>query len=120
MAPVIVNIFGSASLNLHLKAASDGPLLLPSQDIPRTLELIRNDWLNPSSLNRRSASALVAMLQRKVEESEKEERECAGLNRKEIDVLVTAVENSLWVAEQFAADLQNCECSAYGSLGNPS
>ena len=84
----------------------------PSQDIPRVLECIRNDWQDPSSLNSRSAASFVAMLQRKAEEAEERGEggaQATGWSRKEIDVLVTGVENSLWVAEQFAADLQNCE-----------
>ncbi|CAI5468363.1 unnamed protein product [Closterium sp. Yama58-4] len=76
--------------------------------IPRVLEAIRADWEDPRSLNRRTAAALVAMLQAKAEAAVAAGEAAGGMSRKEIDVLVTGVETSLWVGEQFAADLQNC------------
>ncbi|CAI7777856.1 unnamed protein product [Closterium sp. NIES-54] len=76
--------------------------------IPRVLEAIRADWEDPRSLNRRTAAALVAMLQAKAEAAAAAGEAAGGMSRKEIDVLVTGVETSLWVGEQFAADLQNC------------
>ncbi|GJP47206.1 hypothetical protein CLOM_g6423, partial [Closterium sp. NIES-68] len=80
--------------------------------VPRVLELIRADWQDGRSLNRRTAAALAAMLQGKAEAAAAAERAMGeavgGMSRKEIDVLVTGVETSLWVGEQFAADLQNC------------
>ncbi|CAI6004279.1 unnamed protein product [Closterium sp. NIES-64] len=76
--------------------------------IPRVLESIRADWEDARSLNRRTAAALVAMLQAKAEAAVAAGEAAGGMSRKEIDVLVTGVETSLWVGEQFAADLQNC------------
>ncbi|CAI5501080.1 unnamed protein product, partial [Closterium sp. Naga37s-1] len=76
--------------------------------IPRVLESIRADWEDARSLNRRTAAALVAMLQAKAEAAAAAGEAAGGMSRKEIDVLVTGVETSLWVGEQFAADLQNC------------
>lgn len=59
------------------------------------------------SLNQQTAGALLALLQEKA--AQMGDAPFDGSARKEIDVLVTGVESSLWVGEQFAADLQNCK-----------
>jgi hypothetical protein len=79
----------------------------PVQDIPRVLATIRREWATAGSLNQQTAGALLSMLQEKAAAMGDAPHD--GSTRKEIDVLVTAVESSLWVGEQFAADLQNCE-----------
>eukprot|EP00271_Cylindrocystis_brebissonii_P006821 TRINITY_DN1964_c1_g1_i1.p1 TRINITY_DN1964_c1_g1~~TRINITY_DN1964_c1_g1_i1.p1 ORF type:complete len:2019 (+),score=294.17 TRINITY_DN1964_c1_g1_i1:315-6371(+) len=112
------------------------------KEIPRVLNIIRDEWASPNyfatrprtiswgaedslsadpvletngvrtgggggaSLNRRTGLALFEML-REVASAREREDGGGGINRREIDVLVTGVENSLWVGEQFAADLQN-------------
>jgi len=69
--------------------------------IPPVLSRIRQEWDDADSKVCRSAHALFEALQRKA--SAVSSNQCGRL---EIDVLVMAVEASLWIGEQFAADLQ--------------
>jgi len=70
--------------------------------IPPVLNRIRHEWENPESKVCRSAHALFEALQRKASAVSANQS-----GRLEIDVLVMAVEASLWIGEQFAADLQS-------------
>jgi len=71
------------------------------KDIPRVLSLIQEDWKDNCGLNRRTGSQFYSMLEQLVSE-----RASGAAGRLEVDVLVTAVEASLWIGEQFASDLQ--------------
>jgi hypothetical protein len=71
------------------------------KDIPRVLSLIQEDWRDSCGLNRRTGSQFYSMLEQLVSE-----RASGAAGRLEVDVLVTAVEASLWIGEQFASDLQ--------------
>jgi hypothetical protein len=80
--------------------------------IPALLGAIRNDWSNPGSFNRQSAEALAQLLIAKAANVAAKENllRQAGLDdslakSRHVDLLVTGVENSLWLAEQFSRDL---------------
>ena len=85
---------------------SEDLVLADIQDIPRILRNIQADWRNRPqgsiSLNRLTAwnlaRCLKKRLQRRVDGSVK--------SANSFDVVVTGCEVSLWLAEQFAADLQ--------------
>jgi len=70
--------------------------------IPKILTTIRQHWEDPASRVNGTAEALFNQLAQKVDAVEA--NDCGRL---EIDVLVMAVEASLWIGEQFASDLQN-------------
>lgn len=81
--------------------------------IPGLLSRIQDDWINPLSANRASAQAFARLLIAKATPlSEKQallERE--GLDpalarSSHVDLLVTGIENSLWLGEHFARDLE--------------
>lgn len=65
-------------------------------DIPKVLRTIEKAWSDPSSLNRISAQKFQKCLSFLLQK-----RGTKG----EIDVLILGVENSLWLGQQFAADL---------------
>ena len=75
------------------------------RDTARVLASLHAAWAGPRSPNAASADAFAAMLRAKADESSSSSSS-ASSGRLEVDVLVTGVETSLWVAEQFAADLQ--------------
>ena len=89
--------------------APDAPDLVGAdlRDIPRVLRDIQEDWRNRPkgtiSLNRLTAWNLSRCLRRRLD------RRVAGTLRshRSADVVVTGCEVSLWLAEQFAADLAN-------------
>lgn len=84
----------------------DDLVLSDIQDIPKVLRNLQEDWRNKPqasiSLNRLTAwnlaRCLKKRLQRQVESNTK--------SLTSVDVVVTGCEVSLWLAEQFAADLQ--------------
>jgi hypothetical protein len=67
-------------------------------DIPSVIEEVEDSWADPSSLNRltcqRFSQCLAALL-----------HAAQTRSSSEIDVLVFGIENSLWLGQQFAADL---------------
>ena len=70
------------------------------QDIPAVLRKIKNDWNEPeNSLNRMSAFTLSNLLRRRMKSID------AKTHDGSLDVLVTGCEVSLWLGEQFSADL---------------
>ena len=71
------------------------------RDIPRVLGLIRADWKDENGRNRRTAAEFLRLIQEQLRERAKDPG-----GRLEVDVLVTGVEASLWIGEQFASDLQ--------------
>jgi hypothetical protein len=78
------------------------------RDCGRVLSELRRGWSAAGSLNGASADGLFALLKaRAIEAAAEEAKPMAKDNRLSIDVLVTGVESSLWVAEQFASDMQN-------------
>jgi hypothetical protein len=83
------------------------------QDIPQILRTIRDTWMNPTSLNRQSAEHLLNLLMAKAKYlAEKQEKlkflelDPALAESRHVDILITGVENSLWLGERFAKDLK--------------
>jgi hypothetical protein len=108
MVPLAGNPYVSFS-NINLTPGHDS-VAADIADIPRLLHTIAHDWADPASFNRRAAAAFAAELRRIAEERR---RRAASLTPggddawgQELDVLLVGVEVSLWLAEQFAADLK--------------
>jgi hypothetical protein len=102
----------SPTLRLRRAASERDPVAADLADIPSLLATIYDDWSNPGSANRQSADSLGQLLIAKAANVAEKERLLtqAGLahslaRSSEVDLLVTGVENSLWLAEQFARDL---------------
>ena len=100
----------------RLRSALDqrDPVAADIADIPALLATIHDDWNNPGSANRQSADSLGQLLIAKAANVAEKERMLAraGLanslaRSSDVDLLVTGVENSLWVGEQFARDLSS-------------
>ncbi|MEA5414001.1 hypothetical protein [Synechococcus sp. BA-132 BA5] len=82
-------------------------------DIPGLLSRIQEDWVNPRSANRASAKAFARLLIAKATRLTEKQVLLAheGLNpalakSRHVDLLVTGIENSLWLGERFARDLE--------------
>ncbi|MFM9072787.1 MAG: hypothetical protein ACKOOC_05205 [Cyanobium sp.] len=91
---------------------STDPVAADIAEIPSLLAAITDDWSNPGSRNRQSADALAQLLITKAANLADKENVLrqAGLDDSlakshHVDLLITGVENSLWLAEQFARDL---------------
>ncbi len=70
-------------------------------ETPKAMKNIVLDWRDENGLNCQTAANLRDTLRTLMEQRTAEER-----GRMEVDVIVTAVEASLWIGEQFASDLQ--------------
>ena len=99
--------------HLKLNKTDRDPIADDINSIPKVLQEIKNDWENPVSLNRRSADYLLYLLIKKVRRFEKRQQlmfEAGLLSRirklPEIDLLIVGEENSLWLGEKFARDLE--------------
>jgi len=94
------------SLIKPLLVESDDLVLSDIQDIPKILRNLQEDWRNrpqgPVSLNRLTAWNLARCLKKRLQ------RHADGRTKSvdSCDILVTGCEVSLWLAEQFASDLQ--------------
>jgi hypothetical protein len=82
--------------------------------IPGLLAAVRNDWIHPGSANRQSAAHLAQFLIAKAAHLDQKQAVLAqaGLDpalakSRHVDLLITGVENNLWLGEQFARDLQS-------------
>ncbi len=73
------------------------------RDIPKVLSGIREDWQNPDSFNYSTAQAFSKFV---IEKARKAERNAEEGSSGELDILVTGVEVSQWIGEQFAEDLK--------------
>jgi len=80
-------------------AAANDPVGADIEAIPAVLARIRDEWSHASSLNRMSATAFARILAEKMALNE-------AIEIRDIDLLVVGVETSLWLAEQFVADLR--------------
>jgi hypothetical protein len=87
-----------------LPEESKDPILSDIQDIPKVCQAIQDEWKSDrasSSLNRLTAYNLSRCLRTRLE------AHVAGkVHPRAIDILLTGCEVSLWLAEQFASDLQ--------------
>mmetsp|Transcript_4309 Transcript_4309/g.7220 ORF Transcript_4309/g.7220 Transcript_4309/m.7220 type:complete len:1456 (-) Transcript_4309:148-4515(-) len=82
----------------------DDPVLGDIQDIPKICHNIQEDWKDVG-LNRMSSWHLMQCIKRRLKgKVDGSIENHAG----QIDILVTGCEVSLWLAEQFVADLQKC------------
>ncbi|KAH8068469.1 hypothetical protein JL721_6607 [Aureococcus anophagefferens] len=89
-------------LILPLPRVAKEPVAADLADVPRVLQNIRDEW-NDGQLNRLAAWTLGKKLRARLEK-----RASGDLPSHGVDVLVTGCEVSLWLAEQFAADLSLC------------
>eukprot|EP00873_Tetraselmis_striata_P038273 jgi/Tetstr1/458537/TSEL_044940.t1 len=100
----------SAELRPRLVRLEDNPLITPIPpavkdpvgadvaEIPSALAALQRDWVSPGSLNRLSACSLGRDVLKKLADTNPK-------NNGRVDVLLTGCEVSLWLGEQFAADL---------------
>jgi hypothetical protein len=86
-----------------LKKTVDDPILQDIQDIPLICKSIQDDWNSQqaTSLNRLAAYNLSRCLRKRLEKHVN-----GTLSTLSVDILLTGCEVSLWLAEQFASDLQ--------------
>jgi len=82
--------------------SSKDPVKNDIAGIPGVLSRIRSDWNDPSSFNRQSSDYFEELLR---ETARRHQMRQTGLVSKKADVLITGIENSLWLGEQFAQDL---------------
>jgi hypothetical protein len=82
-------------------------------DIPGILRTIQHTWVDPTSLNRQSAEYLLNLLITKAKYLTKKQKKLKSLDldpalaeSRHVDILITGVENSLWLGERFAKDLK--------------
>jgi hypothetical protein len=93
--------------NRFIRALKDEPediILADIQDIPKVCRTIQDDWHADKaciSLNRLTAFHLSRCLRERLEA-----RISGSVPDNAVDILLTGCEVSLWVAEQFASDLQ--------------
>ena len=83
------------------------------QDIPQILQTIRSTWVDPASLNRQSAEYLLQLIIAKAQYLAEKQDKLKTLDlapalaeSRHVDILITGVENSLWLGERFARDLK--------------
>ena len=90
---------------------AEDPVDYDIKDIPYVLKEVNAAWYDPSSFNRQSADYLAELLieKAKIWEQKQQSKINIKLNREaykqSLDLLITGVESSLWVGEQFAQDL---------------
>ncbi|MGA1409258.1 MAG: hypothetical protein ACO37W_05905 [Prochlorotrichaceae cyanobacterium] len=89
------------------------PIERDLQDIPQILQTIRETWVDPGSLNRQSAEYLLQLLILKAKYLAEKQKKLQSLGldpdlaqSRHVDILITGVENSLWLGECFAKDLK--------------
>ncbi len=81
------------------------------QEIPKVLKAIEISWSNSASFNRQSADYLAELLIEKAKRWEQRQRATINIKldqmayEQSLDLLITGVESSLWLGEQFAQDL---------------
>ena len=82
------------------------------RDIPRVLADIASSWQDPISFNRQSADYLAERLIEKAKIREQRQQAAVGINaspgvpyKRSLDLLITGIESSLWLGEQFGQDL---------------
>ena len=87
-----------------LLADCDDPVLADIQDIPKICSNIQEDWKSVG-LNRMTAWHLGQCIKKRMQGHVEGTIE---KNASQIDILLTGCEVSLWISEQFVADLQKC------------
>ena len=90
---------------------AEDPVDYDIKDIPRVLEEVSAAWHDPSSFNRQSADYLAELLIEKAKLWEQKQQAQINIKlgreayKQSLDLLITGVESSLWLGEQFAQDL---------------
>ncbi|MGC1305923.1 MAG: hypothetical protein WA885_01750 [Phormidesmis sp.] len=93
------------------KTNAKDPVEQDIKDIPRVLKNIDSSWRDPTSFNRQSADYLAELLLKKAKIWEQKQRATINIKldsvayEQSLDLLITGVESSLWLGEQFAQDL---------------
>jgi hypothetical protein len=105
-----ISMESNASLQPILVEPSD-PVERDIKEIPQVLQNIEQSWAEPFSMNCQSAEHLVYFLIEKAEYFRQKQIKIleTGLDTQigeghSVDLLITGVENSLWLGEQFAQD----------------
>lgn len=103
---------GGATVVPSRSVAARDPVAADLSAIPGLLAAIHDDWSNPGSSNRQVADSLAQLLITKAANLAAKEMVLrrAGLadslaKSSHVDLLITGVENSLWLGQQFARDL---------------
>jgi hypothetical protein len=84
------------------KAETEDPVATDIREIPQVLKAIEANWSDRTSLNCRSAERFTRHLIDKVNHHDKIDFR----QRQTVDLLVTGIENSLWLGERFVQDLK--------------
>ncbi len=93
------------------KTSANDPVEQDIQEIPKVLQAIDVSWSDPASFNRQSADYLAELLLEKAKAWEQRQRATINIkldhiaSEPSVDLLITGVESSLWLGEQFAQDL---------------
>ncbi|NJN24400.1 MAG: hypothetical protein HC810_08480, partial [Acaryochloridaceae cyanobacterium RL_2_7] len=104
--------YSSKHLGTSASMTSQDPIERDLHDIPQVLHQIQNSWENSYSSNRQAAEHLLNFLIAKTQArsgsygQSVESRPRFSTLTQQIDLLILGVENSLWVGERFAEDLQ--------------
>jgi hypothetical protein len=90
---------------------AEDPVQRDIQEIPQVLQAIDASWRDPDSFNRQSADYFAKLLIEKAKKWEQRQRTTINIKLDQVvdqqflDLLITGVESSLWLGEQFAEDL---------------
>ena len=87
-------------------AAIGDPVGADIAAIPQVLRRVRAEWQHADSLNRQSATAFARMLLEKMALNAQPSDQAAH-ERRDVDLLLVGVETSLWLAEQWASDVEH-------------
>lgn len=97
----------------NLRNQSSDPIAMDLKNIPGIFQKILNTWDDPTSLNRQSAEYFLNFLITKAKYLQSKQRKLAELEldpnlaeSRHVDILITGVENSLCLGEQFGKDLK--------------
>lgn len=85
-------------------AATRDPVGADIEAIPKVLARIKDEWLDGESLNRQTATAFARMIVERMVLNAAP-RVMTSHDARDVDLLIVGCETSLWIAEQFAADL---------------
>ena len=94
-----------------LKPVAEDPVEQDIKDIPRVLAEITAAWQDPDSFNRQSADYLAERLIEKAKVWEQKQAVASSQPaspapyEQSLDLLITGIESSLWIGEQFGQDL---------------
>lgn len=85
-------------------AAVRDPVGADIEAIPAVLSRIEREWLDGVSLNRQTATAFTRMIAERMALNA-QPRLMTHADARDVDLLVVGCETSLWIAEQWAADV---------------